>query len=117
MKTPFISHENVELAVKSITGRIFGGGWFMSVLAVKQTFASLAAMIRISTIGDLIENGYGLNAHCEACNRHAQVNLFRLADKYGREATFVKSESPIRLKCSRCGASPCDYKLAPPTPG
>ena len=71
-------------------------------------------MISISTIGDLIANGFGLNAHCEACNRYAPVNLYRLARRYGREVSFVKSESPIRLKCSQCGASPCDYKLAPP---
>jgi hypothetical protein len=72
-------------------------------------------MIRISTIGDLLENGFGLNAHCEACDRHAPVDPDRLVEKYGSEATFVKSESPIKF--SRCGASPCDYKLAPSTPG
>ena len=74
-------------------------------------------MIRISTIGDLIENGFGLSAHCETCNRYAPVNLYRLARQYGRKATFVKSKNTIRLRCSRCGASPCDCKLAPPTPG
>ena len=58
-----------------------------------------------------------LNAHCEACNRYASVNLYRLALQYGREAPFVKSESPIWLKCSLCGTGPCDYKLAPPVPG
>jgi hypothetical protein len=46
---------------------------------------------------DLIENDCGLNAHCESCYRHAPVNLYCLAQQYGREATFVKSESPIRL--------------------
>ena len=76
----------------------------------------LAKMISITTIGDLIQNGFGLNAHCQECDRHAPVNLYRLARKYGRGASFVKSESTIRLSCSRCGASPCDNKLAPPVP-
>jgi hypothetical protein len=73
-------------------------------------------MKRRSTIGDLIGNGFGLTAHCEARNRYAPVNPHRLARQYGREATFVKGESPIRLRCSRCETSPCNYKLALPTP-
>lgn len=46
---------------------------------------------------DLIENDCGLNAHCESCYRRAPANLNCLARQYGREATFVKSESSIRL--------------------
>ena len=87
------------------------------LLGLKLTSANLAGMIRIATIGDLIQNGFGLNAHCEACNRYVPVNLLTLARQYGREVTFLKPASPIRLRCSRCGSSPCDYHLAPPVPG
>lgn len=68
-------------------------------------------MIRVSTIGDLIDCGYGLNGWCAACGTGRPVDVEALAARYGRGASYIKPRSPIRLRCRDCN-SLADYQLA-----
>lgn len=70
-------------------------------------------MIRLSTIGDLLAYGTGLNGYCRVCKKGRQVDVHALAEKYGREASYIKGETPIKLRCKDCGARG-DYQLASP---
>lgn len=70
-------------------------------------------MICLSTIGDLIGTGTGLTGWCDACGAFRALDMEALAARYGRGASYIKSESPIRIRCRDCGARG-DYQLATP---
>lgn len=71
--------------------------------------------IQLATIGDLIDQGYGLTGWCPTCQTGRPVDLEALATRYGRDVTFIKPQSPIQLRCRDCGAS-ADYQLKTPDP-
>lgn len=64
----------------------------------------------ISTIGDLIDHGYTLTAWCPKDGLRP-VDLDALARRYGREASYIKGRTPIRIKCAVCGARNLDYRI------
>lgn len=75
--------------------------------------------ITISTIGDLLDHGYGLDGWCPECQTGRPLDLEALVIRYGRNASYLKPGSPIRLRCRDCGAR-ADYHLSTPctyTPG
>lgn len=55
----------------------------------------------LSTIGDLIEDGFALAAHCLRCNRETELDLKGLAKVYGAELPIADLRS--QLHCSECG--------------
>ena len=57
------------------------------------------------TIGDLIEGGWDYWRICPNGCPEAKADLAVLAARYGREATFIRGKTPIRIRCARCGAS------------
>lgn len=71
----------------------------------------MAPSITIQTIGDLLDGGIGLNGWCPSCQTGRPVDVEGLAARYGRDATYIKPDSPIRLRCKDCGAR-ADYHLA-----
>jgi len=62
-----------------------------------------APVLTVSTIGDLIDCAYTMWAVCEACGCR-RVDLAVLAARYGREASYIRGETPIRIRCAQCGA-------------
>lgn len=64
------------------------------------------AAIAIETIGDLIDQGYGLAVHCgriPGCGRVLECDVYDLAIGLGRRQRFVKTRLPLR--CARCGGT------------
>ena len=55
----------------------------------------------LSTIGDLIEDGFALAAHCLRCNRETDLDLKGLARVYGADVPIADLRS--QLHCSECG--------------
>lgn len=75
-----------------------------------------ASVTTISTIGDLIDHSFQMWKHCpnRECRRNFQIDLQKLAEKYGRDASYIKADTPIRIKCVVCGASCPDGVIIPP---
>lgn len=75
-------------------------------------------MITTNTLGDLIDQGYTLTAHCEAnptrCTHSVELDLVALAARLGRDhSTMHKYLSP-KLVCSKCGARGPGFILGAP---
>ena len=58
-----------------------------------------------STIGDLIDGGWEYWAVCPSGCPDRRADLQVLADRYGRDASYIHGQTPIRIRCARCGAS------------
>lgn len=74
------------------------------------------AGITISTIGDLIDEGYAIHAHCgriPGCGRKLDCDVYDLAIWLGRRHRFVKTKLPLR--CSRCGGTDVFVTIEPDT--
>ncbi len=70
----------------------------------------------ISTLADLIDGGYTMHFTCRNrdCLRGTfQVDLQVLADRYGRDASYIRGETKIRIKCALCGRSCRDGIIIP----
>lgn len=68
--------------------------------------------IDISTIGDLIGQRMTMSAWCPSCKTARPVDLERLAEKYGREASYIRPGSPVRIRCAACGARDLPVTIA-----
>jgi hypothetical protein len=55
----------------------------------------------LSTIGDLIADGFSLAAHCLRCERETDLDLSRLAALYGADLPI--DELRAQLRCASCG--------------
>jgi hypothetical protein len=60
--------------------------------------------ISISTIGDRIDAGQDMSAHCNDCQWSTTLSLEKLAEKLGRDHSALAGDLKHRLKCSRCGS-------------
>jgi hypothetical protein len=67
-----------------------------------------------STIGDLIDGGWNLWRVCPKGCPEGKIDLAILAERYGRDATYVRPASPIRIKCARCGVACPSYVMSHP---
>lgn len=67
--------------------------------------------ITVSTIGDLIDRHYSLTAWCQKCGNR-EVDLEKLAAKYGRDASYIVGETPIKIVCAECRAGPLRYVIS-----
>ena len=72
--------------------------------------------IVIATIGDHIENGYTIRAHCNnvRCLHNALVDLEALAARLGRDFDTMRIRP--RLRCTSCGTRDCSITVSPPYP-
>ena len=59
--------------------------------------------ITISTIGDLIDNDMWMTAWCPTCKTNVPIDLHRLAEKYGRDESYIVSKTRIRITHAVCG--------------
>jgi hypothetical protein len=55
----------------------------------------------LSTVGDLIADGFSLAAHCLRCERETDLDLGRLAALYGADLPI--DELRAQLRCASCG--------------
>jgi hypothetical protein len=58
--------------------------------------------INIRTLGDLVRNGYGLNAHCEACGHRRDLNLDDLVKRLGEDFDVIGKTLEPLLRCIEC---------------
>jgi hypothetical protein len=74
-----------------------------------------AGAITISTVGDLLDRAYQFWASCPSGCPPRQVDLQAVAEKYGRDESYIRGESRIRFRCSRCGAVSAEGFIIPPS--
>jgi hypothetical protein len=72
--------------------------WIKTALGTEMRGA-----ITISTLGDLQDRGYKYHATCPKCNKTRKVDLDTLVARYGRATSYIRPQSPIRVKCKDCG--------------
>lgn len=70
--------------------------------------------IVIETLGDHLDRGYSLTAHCRACHHARRLDLAALIDRLGRAAVV---DAWSRFRCLACGSSAAGIILAPPDRG
>lgn len=72
--------------------------------------------ISIVTLGDHLDGGYTLTAHC-FCGRSSPVDLAALAARLGREWVPIRRQLLKRLRCTTCGGHPQCVVIGPPRHG
>jgi hypothetical protein len=74
--------------------------------------------VSISTLGDLIDQGYTLTASCEAdphnCRHSQEIDLVALAKRLGRDHSYLRQNLSHKLRCSRCGARGPGFVIGSP---
>ncbi|HWU60832.1 MAG TPA: hypothetical protein VN112_02285 [Ensifer sp.] len=72
-------------------------------------------MIRIDTIGALIEYRYDLSVHCHArdCWNRGTVDLEALAVRLGKGHSFLAKDLRRFFRCSKCGSKDVGFILSP----
>lgn len=65
----------------------------------------IANLITISTLGDLVEQGYALRAHCgrRNCGRHVSLDLEHLIGRLGSDHSYLAPDLTPKLRCGVCG--------------
>lgn len=65
----------------------------------------MAKPITLATLGDLIEQGYALSAHCgrRECGRHVPLDLEALIDRLGAGHSYLAHDLAPKLRCGACG--------------
>jgi hypothetical protein len=79
-------------------------------------------MQAITTLGQLIEGGYAITAHCGDCRHSKALDLSALAERLGPGFVAIGTPNPLmeRLRCEKCGKKRIGLIIgAPdvPTPG
>jgi len=62
-------------------------------------------MSSTETLGDLLDCGYRLHAHCSYCGHNAWVDVEDAASRLGRDFRAMAWTINPRLRCTACGAS------------
>jgi hypothetical protein len=60
--------------------------------------------ITFRTLADLVQHGYGLNAHCEACGHRRDLNLDDLVRRLGADFDVIGETLEPLLRCTECDA-------------
>ena len=70
----------------------------------------------LSTIGDMIEEGYEISAHCggTGCHHWSRLDLTVLAKRLGRDHSARAEALTPYFRCSKCGSKDVSYTLSPP---
>ena len=66
------------------------------------------------TLGDLLDQGYGLNGHCLNCNRNAPIDVQMLVDRLGRKFIHLFGNLELKMRCTNCGQKQLQINLAAP---
>lgn len=74
--------------------------------------------ISISTIADMIDEGYAISIHCNGtdCHHSATIDLEALAGKIGRDHRALAKDLLPYFRCGRCGSKDMAFNLHPPAP-
>ena len=67
--------------------------------------------ITVDTIGKLIDLEMVAFMYCPSCQRSAHIDLEKLAEHVGRDWYFIGRRWPV--KCSECGSSNVETRIAP----
>jgi hypothetical protein len=69
----------------------------------------------VDTIGKLIDERSRMYAHCNnlACLHHAEVDLYELAYRFGRDMRFIGPKFEAMFTCSVCGSRDVAVKSVP----
>ena len=67
--------------------------------------------VTLDTIGKLIDHEMIAFMWCPSCQRAANIDLERLANRVGRDWYFVARRWPV--KCAECGSSDVETRIAP----
>ena len=65
------------------------------------------------TLGSLLDEGYSVWAHCNACHHSADLDLASMAERLGREAPGMAWDMEARLRCSACGGKSLNFTYSP----
>jgi hypothetical protein len=63
----------------------------------------------------LIEGRMTLTAFCHACNHSQDIDLAKLRDKYGPDASAMRDDVLPKLKCARCESTDIGLTYTPDT--
>jgi hypothetical protein len=68
----------------------------------------------VDTIGKLIDERSRMYAYCNnlTCLHHAEVDLYELAYRFGRDLRFIGPKFQAMIYCSVCGSRDVAVKLA-----
>lgn len=55
------------------------------------------------TLGECLDNGYGLTATCTLCWHSARLDLDALAANLGRDHGALRDDLVPKLRCTPCG--------------
>lgn len=69
--------------------------------------------IRVQTLGDLVANGYGMNATCELCRHRADLDMDALVAKFGKGFCYIGAHFDNHFVCGRCGAREVGVQIHP----
>lgn len=79
----------------------------MPIDPVTRTFS-------ISTLGDLIDEGYKITAHCRSCNAGTRaVDLKKVAAIVGRDWTYIGRGRRWPIHCRDCGCKDFQIYVTP----
>lgn len=67
------------------------------------------------TVQLLIDCDIVVSAECDrvACDNHQELNLNRLSDKFGPQASALEKDIAPRMRCSKCGNDRVRLSYAP----
>jgi len=69
------------------------------------------------TLGECLDNGYGIAATCTACWHSAGLDIAVLAAKLGRDHGALRDDLVPKLRCTKCGGKHIGLTaVAPDTP-
>jgi uncharacterized Zn finger protein len=70
--------------------------------------------ITLRTVGDLLDHGYTLSAWCPSCHRFGKVDLHAVAERLGRDRSYLRPS--VRYRCKECGTVTDHGQIAQPSP-
>lgn len=74
--------------------------------------------ITISTLGDLLDHGYGLHFYCDnsngdwRCGFNKAGDIEALAKTLGRKQSFINGAVDRQLRCPKCGTKRMTSRLS-----
>ena len=66
------------------------------------------------TLGECLDNGYGITATYTLCWHSAPLDLEALAAKLGRDHGALRDDLVPKLRCTQCGSKRIGLTIIPP---
>ena len=67
--------------------------------------------VTLSTLRDLADRGYGLNAMCSRCRHRADLDMHALIERLGGDHPYLRPAIDRHLVCSACGSKEVETQL------